>query len=258
MKIAYLLDCYDVLLRQVKSNATVSNKVILNELVKKEDDSYRIYKVTIIKREGNETIKISKSKHSFHPEIQSLELKTLFQFNEFENYIPRLKNLIEFTGETILFAGDPQNENIFYVYEKCSISELNPKERFFLYCNQVLKEENQNIKLAIKEKVFKFKSKIKIEHYIHKNQLAMETQLNNLIKQINPESNSELYQFSNQYDKSDCLKSIYFNLEKLLLFTEKEYNEYLNVNIMVPQRTVLMNEYAIKPKLDFVRDSLLA
>lgn len=258
MKIAYLLESYDVLLRQVKSNTTVSNKVILNELVKKEDDSYRIYKVTIIKREGNETIKISKPKHSFHPEIQSLELKTLFQFNEFENYIPRLKNLIEFTGETILFAGDPQNENIFYVYEKCSISELNPKERFFLYFYQVLKEENQNIKLAIKEKVFNFKSKIKIEHYIHKNQLAMETQLNNLIKQINPESNNELYQFSNQYDKSDCLKSIYFNLEKLLLFTEKEYNEFLNVNIMVPQRTVLMNEYAIKPKLDFVRDSLLA
>ncbi len=113
MKIAYLLDCYDVLLRQVKSNSTVSNKVILNELVKKEDDSYRIYKVTIIKREGNETIKISKPKHSFHPEIQSLELKTLFQFNEFENYIPRLKNLIEFTGETILFAGDPKTKTYF-------------------------------------------------------------------------------------------------------------------------------------------------
>ena len=104
MKIAYLLDCYDVLLRQVKSNVTVPNKVILNELVKKEDDSYRIYKITIIKREGTETIKISKPKHSFHPEVQRLELKTLFHFNEFEDYIPRLKNLIVFTGETILFA----------------------------------------------------------------------------------------------------------------------------------------------------------
>jgi len=122
----------------------------------------------------------------------------------------------------------------------------------------VLKEENQNIKLAIKEKVFKLKSTLKIEHYIHKNQLAMETLLNHLIKQINPETNNELYQYSNEYNKIDCLKSIYYNLEKLLLFIEKEYNEYLNVNIMVPQRTVLMNEYAIKPKLDFVRDSLLA
>jgi hypothetical protein len=258
MKIAYLLDCYDVLLRQVKSNATVPNKVILNELVKKEDDSYRIYKITIIKREGTETIKISKPKHSFHPEVQRLELKTLFHFNEFEEYIPRLKNLIDFTGETILFATNKQSQNTFYVYEKCTISELNAKERFFLYCNQVLMEENQNIKLAIKEKVFKLKSTIKIEHYIHKNQLAMESQLNSLIKQINPETNNELYQYSNQYTKIDCLKGIYYNLEKLLLFIEMEYNEYLNVNIMVPQRTVLMNEYAIKPKLDFVRDALLA
>jgi hypothetical protein len=119
-------------------------------------------------------------------------------------------------------------------------------------------EENQNIKLAIKEKVFKLKSTIKIEHYIHKNQLAMESQLNNLIKQINPETNDELYQFSDEYNKIDCLKTIYSNLEKLLLFIEKEYNNYLNVNIMVPHRTVLMNEYEIKPKLDFVRDSLLA
>lgn len=258
MKVAYLLDCYDVLLRQVKSNAVVSNKVILNELVKKEDDSYRIYKVTIIKREGTETVKVSNPKHSFHPEVQRLELKTLYQFKVFEDYIPKLKNLIEFTGETILFAAHQQRQNTFYVYEKCTVSEVNSKERFFLYCNQLLLEENQNIKLAIKENVFKLKSNLKIEHYIHKNQLAMETQLNNLIKQINPETNNELYQYSNQYTKIDCLKSIYYNLEKLLLFIEMEYNEYLNVNIMVPQRTVLMNEYAIKPKLDFVRDSLLA
>ncbi len=258
MNVAYLLDCYDVLLRQVKSNTFVSNKVTLNELIKNEEDSYRIYEVTISKREGTETLKVSNPKHAFHPGVKRLELKTLFHFNEFEDYIPRLKKLINFTGESILFAADQQRQNTFYVYEKCAISELNPKERFFLYCNQVLLEENQKIKLAIKEKVFKLKSNLKIEHYIHKNQLAMESQLNSLIKQINPETNSELYQFSNEYNKIDCLKTIYSNLEKLLLFIEKEYNEYLNVNIMVPQRTVLMNEYAIKPKLEFVRDSLLA
>lgn len=258
MKIAYLLDCYDVLLRQVKTNSSVSNRIILDELVKNESDSYRIYRITILKREGTETIKVSTPIHSFHPDVQQRELKTLFQFNEFESYISRLKSLIEFTGEPIFFASDAERPNTFYVYEKCTISELNPRERFFLYCNQILKEQNQQIKLAIKEKVFKLKSNLKIEHYIHKNQLAMETLLNGLIKQLNPASSNELYQFTNQYNKTDCLKVIHYNLEKLLLFIEKEYNEYLNVNIMVPQRTVLMNEYAIKPKLDFVRDSLLA
>jgi hypothetical protein len=258
MRVSYLLDCYDVLLRQVKSNTAVSNKIILNELIKKETDSYRVYKVTISKREGTETIKISNPKHSFHPEVSRQELKTIFNFNEFENYIHRLKNLIQFTGETIFFATDRQSQNTFFVYEKCTISELISKERFFLYCNQLLMEENQNIKLAIKEKVFKLKSNIKIEHYIHKNQLAIETMLNSLVKIINPETNNELYNYSEQYDKTDCLKCIYLNLEKLLIFIENEYNDYLNVNIKVPHRTVLMNEYAIKPKLNFVRDSLLA
>ena len=258
MKIAYLLECYDVILRQVNSKNVVSNRNILDVLTQNEEESYRVYKVTISKREGNETVKISKPLHTFHPKVKKLERKTLFQFHEFEDYIPILKRHIEFTGETILFAADPESENIFYVYEKCTISEINPKERFFLYCHQSLVQENQNIRLAIKEKVFKLKTKIKIEHYIHKNQLAMESQLNRLIKQINPETNNELYEYSSAYDKTDCLKIIFYNLEKLLVFIEKEYNEYLNVNIMVPRRTVLMNEYAMNPKLDFVRDSLLA
>ncbi|MFC6876913.1 hypothetical protein ACFQZF_10415 [Flavobacterium myungsuense] len=258
MKIAYLLECYDVRLRQVASPHTVSNKYILDDLSKNESNSYRIYSVTIKKWEGKETLNISKPKHSFHPKVLRLELKSLFQFNEFENYIPILKNHIEFTGESIFFAADPERLNTFFVYEKCAISELPPKERFFLYCHQSLNLENQNIKLAIKEKVFKFKSKLKIEHYIHKNQLTIEYQLNKLIKQINPETNNELYEFLDKYDNSDCLKSIYRNLENLLVFIEKEYHDFLNVNIMVPWRTVLMNEYEIKPKLDFVRDSLLS
>lgn len=258
MKIAYLLDCYDVLLRQVDKNHAVSNRNILDVISKTETESFRVYKVTINKRNQDETVKISKPLHSFHPSIQKLELKTLFQFCEFEDYIPILKKNITFTGETILFASDPQSQNIFYVYEKCSISELHTKERFFLFCQQALAQENHDIRLAIKDKVFKLKTKIKIEHYIHKNQLAMESQLNRLIKLINPQTNNEFYEYSDDYNKTDCLKVIFANLEKLLVFIEKEYNEYLNVNIMVPRRTVLMNEYAMNPKLDFVRDSLLA
>jgi hypothetical protein len=258
MKIAYLLESYDAILRQIYNQSIISNKEIINELSKFESESLRIYKVVITNRQGIESVKISKPFHSFHPKVKPLELKTIFNFNDFENYIPILKKHIDFTGETILFAADPERLDTFYVCEKCAISELNPKERFFLYCHQRGKQENINIKSAIKEKVFKLKSHLKIEHFIHKNQLAMESLLNKLSKQINPETTNELYQFSLEYDKIDCLKSIYANLEKLLVFIESEYNEYLNVNIKVPQRTVLMNDYSIKPKLDFVRDSLLA
>ncbi|HRZ33208.1 MAG TPA: hypothetical protein P5335_12165 [Flavobacterium sp.] len=258
MKSAYLLESYDAILRQIYAHSIISNKEIIKELSKHESESLRIYKVVITNRQGTESLKISKPFHSFHPKVKPLELKTIFDLNDFEIYLPILKKHIEFTGETIYFAIDPEYPNTFYVCEKCAITKLNPKERFFLYCHQSLKLENQNIKLAIKEKVFKLKSTLKIEHYIHKNQLAMESQLNKLIKKINPETNNELYEYSLDFDTTDCLKTIYSNLEKLLVFIEKEYNEYLNVNIKVPQRTVLMNEYAIKPKLDFVRDSLMA
>ena len=258
MKSSYLLECYDELLRQIKSNDAVTKIKILDELSKNESYSYRIYTVTISRRDGNVTSKISAPIHTFHPLAKNLELKTIFQVSEFEEYIPLLKKHIDFTGETILFATDPVRENVFYVYEKCSISELNPKERFLLYCNKRLSDANQKIKLAMKEKVFNLESNLKIEHYIHKNQLAVETKLIALLKLINPETDKELDKYSGVYDKTDCLKCVYANLEKLLVFIEKEYNQYLNVNIMVPFRTVLMNEYAIKPKLEYVRSSLLA
>ena len=258
MKVAYLLECYDVILRHLNSVPTISKKNSFDLLSNFEADSYRIYHVTITKSEGNELITVTKPLHSFHPKVQKRELLSIFKFTGFEKYIPLLQNHIEFTGEAVYFASDIKRNNAFYVYEKCLITELNAKELFFLYCNISLIQENQNIKMAIKEKVFKLKSKLKIEHYIHKNQLAIESQLNRLIKQINPETNNELYVFSNRYDESDCLKTIYYNLEKLLVFIEKEYNSYLDVNIRVPHRTILMNEYAINPKLNFVRDSIMA
>jgi len=258
MKASYLLECYDVLLRLVNALTLFSNNDIIHELSKNEKESYRVYQVAIIKKDDEVKIKVSKPKHSFHPSVIKMELKSVFQFHEFEKYIPILRKQINFTGENILLAADLKNENIFYVYEKCSIYELSPNERLFLFCNQTLEQENQNIKLAFKEKIFSLNSKLKIEHFIQKNQLAIESQLIKLIKLINPENNKALYEYSNQYDKTDCLKCIYTNLEKLLVFIEKEYNDYLNVNIMVPVRTMLIKEHDIKPKLNFVRDSLLS
>ena len=258
MEMSYLLECYDALIRQINSSHPVNYKNGLDYLLKNEAASYRIYCVTIVKQKGADAIKVSKPLHSYHPSVKILELKSLFNFNEFENYIPLLKKHIEFSGESILFAADPTLRNTFYVYEKCEITELNYKEIFFLYCNKFLNQENQNIKLAINERVFKLKSAVKIEHYIHKNQLAIESQLNRLIKLIDLETNAELYEYSKEYNRKDCLKIIYVNLEKLLVFIDKEYSNYLNVNIMVPHRKVLMNEYTIKPKLEFVRNSLMA
>jgi hypothetical protein len=47
------------------------------------------------------------------------------------------------------------------------------------------------------------------------------------------------------------------NLEKLMVFIDKEYKSYFNEDIFVPQRTLVLKEFEIKKNLDFVRDYLL-
>jgi hypothetical protein len=188
MKTTFLLECYDVLLRQTISPISVSNKTIFDELIFNENNSYRIFEIEINKNKCSDNLKILQTIHSLHPKVQELELKSIFQLNEFVEYIPVLKSIIDFTGENIFIAKHLQCPNTFYVYEKCFISEIPLQERNLLYTHQVLKNENLNIKRAIKEQVFKYKSNIKIEHFIHKIQLALECQLHLLIKYIEPKT----------------------------------------------------------------------
>jgi hypothetical protein len=258
MKISYLLECYDVIFRQTISPITISNKTIFEELSIIEKNSYRVFEIDINKNKSSDNLKIHQTIHSLHPKVQELELKSIFHFNEFMEYIPELKSIIEFTGETIFIAKHPICPNKFYVYEKCSLSEIPPIERNLLYTHQVLKKENLNIKRAIKEQVFKYKSTLKIEHFIHKIQLALESQLHLVIKHIEPKTKKELYEYSNNFDKTDCLKCQFSHLERLLVFLEREYIDYLNDKSMVPYRTVLINEVEIASKVEYVRNSLLS
>jgi hypothetical protein len=256
MKISYLLECYDVVFRQTVSPITYSNKSIFEELSVNEKNSYRIFEIEFNK--SNRNLKICQTIHSLHPSVQELELKSIIQFHEFVEYIPVLKSIIEFTGENIFFAKHLECPNKFYVYEKCSITEIPVKERNLFYTNQVLKNENLNIKRAIKEQIFKYKSNVKIEHFIHKIQLALECQLHLLIKHIEPKTKKELYEYSNNFDKIDCLKCQFSHLEKLLVFLEREYIDYLNDKSMVPYRTVLIDEVEIASKVEYIRNSLLS
>ncbi|GGA87284.1 hypothetical protein GCM10008015_29920 [Flavobacterium palustre] len=258
MKISYLLECYDVIFRQTISPITNSNKTIFEALSNNENNSYRIFEIEINKNKNTDNLKICQTFHSLHPKVQELELKSIFHFNEFVEFIPVLKSIIEFTGENIFIAKHPECTNKFYVYEKCSINEIPVIQRNLFYTHQILKNENLNIKRAIKEQVFNYKSNLKIEHFIHKIQLSLESQLHLLIKHIEPKSKKELYEYSNNYDKIDCLKCQFSHLEKLLIFLEREYIDYLNDKSMVPYRTVLIDEVEIASKIEFVRNSLLS
>ena len=90
MKISYLLECYDVVFRQTISPITNSNKTIFEELSVNEKKSYRIFEIEINKNKSTDNLKICQTFHSLHPQVQELELKCIFHFNEFVDYIPVL------------------------------------------------------------------------------------------------------------------------------------------------------------------------
>jgi hypothetical protein len=123
---------------------------------------------------------------------------------------------------------------------------------------QLLKKENTKVKLAIKKTVFKQKSKAKIEHYIHNQQLALENLIAFVIKEINPKKYKDLYSISTNYNQIDSLKIIYNKLEQLQLFIEEDYSDFLNLNSRVPYSSLIKQKKIIAAKVDRVKKSLLS
>ncbi|WP_024980108.1 hypothetical protein [Flavobacterium succinicans] len=258
MKVSYILDRYDVIFQQTISPTIFSNKTIAEELTSNEQKSYRIFEIEIHPIKKGNNLSVCKKTHSLLPQVEVGELKSIIYYNEYLEYIPELKSIIDLTGEPIFIAKNKYCHNKFFVYEKCSITEIPLNEQELIYTNLILQHENVAIIRAIKQQVFNSKSNVKIKHFIHKMQSALEAHLHVVLKHIDPKSKTELYQYSTAYDKIDCLKCQFYHLEKLLIFLEREYAAFLNDKSMVPYRTVLSDEVAIAAKLDCVKNSILA
>lgn len=252
----YNLDTYDSVIKEIKN----PNSIIIDDIISALCDwcleSHLIYQIQIIKSNGNETISISKPIHSSHPEAPQLKKNTNEPLIEHTDLIEKVISKLNNTKQ--YYINKDTETDIIYLIFDTEISELEFANQYFLYCYNLVKNENENVKTRIKERVFKLKSKEKIEHYIHIKQNAIENLAYRLVKEINPINSNELYEFSNEYNSNDCLKIVYIYLEKLLRFIEKEYSNYLNVNIRVPYRTILVNDFKITPKLEYVKTRLLS
>ncbi|WP_395050253.1 hypothetical protein [Flavobacterium sp.] len=131
-------------------------------------------------------------------------------------------------------------------------------EKEFNFNSNLLTNENIRIKLSIKNIVFKQNSNSKIEHFIHKQQLALENLITIVVKEINPKKTKDLYSISNNYNQIDNLKIIYDKLEKLQLFIEADYSGFLNLNSRAPYRSLVKQKNGIASKVKMVRKSLLS
>jgi hypothetical protein len=259
MKQKYILEIFDDIIREIKNPKLVTDSKIILALKDCSMDSYHIHKVLFEKQEECIGYEIKKPVHNLHP--NALELKNLENLScaKFKSFIPEIlaELNIQQSSTEYHFRKHKDNNNL-YVIVNCKIEDLSEENRFFLYCYNLLKQENEQIKQTTKEIIFGLKSEESIEHYIHKKQYALENLAYQLIRDINPNTSIDIYEFSSNHNKIDCLKLTYIYLEKLLRFIEKEYHNYLNVNIRVPYRTILLKEFEIADKLNYVKSRLLS
>lgn len=258
MKPKYILETYDRILKEIKNPKMIFDNDFVAFLEDCSADSYLIYKVDFVKQNGETKYTIKKPIHNLHPKAAEIKGKQCEPASEFEKYIPEILNDLGINHNDTNIRWCSKNDcNILYILQEIIISDLSNELRFFLYCHQSLKNENDKIKKLNKETIFNFKSKERVEQYIHKKQYALENLANKLIKDINPINSSDIYRFSSNYDKIDCLKIAYIYLEKLLRFIEKEFKNYLNVNIQIPYRSILVKEFEITDKLKELKSRLL-
>lgn len=258
MKQKYILETYDRILKEIKNPKLVFDNDFVAFLEDCSEESFLIYKINFIKQNGEINYIIKKPLHNLHPKVAEKNCIECEPILEFEKYIPIIVDKLELNQHNIQLRWYSKNDSIsLYILEETEISNLSNEHRFFLYCYHSLKNENDKIKKINKETIFNLKSKERVEQYIHKKQYCLENLANRLIKDINPVNSSDIYRFSANYDKIDCLKITYVYLEKLLRFIEKEFKNYLNVNIQVPYRSILVKEFEITDKLKELKSRLL-
>lgn len=245
MKPKYILENYDRILKEIKNPKIIFSNDLIPFLENFPSESFLIYQIVFLKQDTSTKYIVKNPIHNLHPKGSKLNLEKADITKEFEIFIPKILDELNITKDLIRLRQCSKNKNTIYFLQRCEIEDLSQEKRFFLYCYHSLKNENQKIKKTNKERVFKLKSRKQIEQYIHRKQYALENLAHRLIMEIDPTNSSELYQFSNNYDKTDCLKITYIYLEKLLRFIEKEYRNYLNVNIQIPYRSALVKEFEI-------------
>ena len=259
MKQKYILETYDQILKEIKNPKIVFDNDFVAFLENCCDESYLIYKIDFVKQNGEINFTIKEPIHNLHPKITYIKCTECESDLDFEKVIPTILSELDVSQKDVQLRWFSKNNTIsLYILREIEIKNLSTEHRFFLYCYHSLKNENDKIKKINKEKIFNFKSKERIEQYIHKKQYALENLANRLILDINPINPSDIYRYSSNYNKIDCLKITYVYLEKLLRFVEKEFNNYLNVNIQIPYRSILVKEFEITDKLNDLKSRLLA
>lgn len=259
MKQKYILGIYDKLIKEIKYNNKTSDSEIIAYLKKCATESHYLHKIKFSKQQGRIKYAFQKRLHNLHPYAPEFVNSDCEINSEFKNLIPVILKELNIPDSNLEFCWTEEDKkNILIIRQHCKLEELSKENRFFLYCFQTVFNGNPLIKQSLNDKFFSLKKEVEIELFIHRKQNALQNLSYALFKIINPVTPQDIYAFSSDYTKIDCLKIVYLYLEKLLVFIEKEYHTYLNINNKVPYRSILVKELEIENKLNFVKLRLSA
>jgi hypothetical protein len=249
MKFNYLLEIYDTLISEILKSIKCPTSQIIEFADSNDIDRFYIYSIDFNNANTSIKYKIEDLVHNWHPRAPLfIDYKNNI-VSDLEKLLPQIEHElnIEHLNKKFLWSVAGKSTNLFILVDK-NLEEIEEDERYFLYYNQVLKIETETVKKRIKETISKLNTKDQIETYIHKKQLALENLAAKLIQIIKPTNANEVYSYSTTYSDQDCLKIIYYYVEKAIRFLEKEYFKYLDKNSQASIKTILNTKVELEPK----------
>lgn len=247
----YILENYESIVREIKNRQLSVKQDIADSLDEWIFDNFLIYSILFKDAEGSLTYTIEKPLHSLHPDATEFENFPSDTTSKYNHLLAEIESELQLNDEVREYFWITHNSDTkLYIKIACDFLELTDNIRYFIYYSNVLRDENDKIENLIKSTVFKSKSEEKITQYIRKKQHAFYNFTSGLVKRINPESASNLYDISENYDKMDCLRLAFIFSEKLLTFLESEYNAFLNPYTKLSFKTVSATHYQLLHKMN--------
>ncbi|MFC5683276.1 hypothetical protein ACYE2N_05015 [Flavobacterium sp. MAHUQ-51] len=252
MKYKYLLEIFDILIIEIQNHKKFSNEQIITQLQNVVPQSYLIYQIDFVKTTDKIQYKIRKAIHNLHPNAPALKKVQSAPAKELLKWLPKIEKQLELQDKNKNYIWNNDNP-ILYIVVNCKLEELPKENLFFLYYNWLLKTEAELVKRRIKEIISKLNTKIQIQDFIHKKQSNIECFLNKLLQKINPESVSDIYEFSTNDIEIDCIKLTYIYIEKLMCHIEKDYYKYLDRNSPVPIKAIIKTKTKIEDQYNSIK-----
>lgn len=253
MKLNYILDTFESLVREIKNIHFSLELDIKNTFQESDFENTLYYYVTFREENGMLSYSCSDAINNLHPCHIEPQLQNCKVEKRYSKRIDSLVSQLQIKSSTKEFYWHNTPNGIQLIIKVFPKREKETNEiRFFNYCFHTLNNETEVIENGIKAKALKCKTSEQTTQYIQKIQHVLHQFTSKLIKRINPNSVSDLYVISNNYDRLDCLKLTFIFAEKILAFVESDYPSFLDQSIMASNHTILKMQTELVHQCDFI------